>query len=86
MRLHQLTPAYEELLQFLTQELLLTKEELKAIRSSPEQPKLLQAKLASLSADRKLQLLEYEWTILPVERIRITLVTDRGHKELNAEV
>lgn len=85
-RLHQLTPAYEELLQFLTQELLISKEELKAIRLSPEQAKMLQNKLATLSNDRKLQLLEYEWSILPVERIRITLVTDTSQKELIGEV
>jgi hypothetical protein len=84
-RLHQLTPTYEELLQFLEQELLMTREELKAVRASPEQAKLLQARLALLSRDRKLQLLEYEWALLPVERIRITLVTNNTMKEIQAE-
>jgi hypothetical protein len=68
------------------QEYLLSKEELKIIKSSPEQGKLLQAKLASLSAERKIQLLEFEWSILPTERIRINVVTDRGFKEFTAEV
>jgi|SRR5687768_3090305 len=85
-RLHYLSTVYEELLQFLVEEFLLTKEQLQVIRSSPEQAKLLQAKLASLSKDRLIQLLEFEWTILPVERIKLTVVTDRGHKEFNAEV
>ena len=85
-RLQELSPVYEELISFFAQEYLLSKEELKAIKGSPDQGRLLQAKLASLSAERKLQLLEYEWSILPTERIRIFVVTDRGFKEFIAEV
>ena len=85
-RLQSLSPVYEELIQFLVQEYLLSSEELKVIKNSPEQGKLLQAKLALLSDERKLQLLEFEWTILPTERIRINIVTDRGFKEFTAEV
>lgn len=77
---------YEELIAFFVQEYLLDKEELKKIRSSPDQGKLLQAKMAQLSEERKVQLLEYEWTILPVERIKISIVTDRGFKEFLVEV
>lgn len=85
-RLQELSPVYEELIAFFVQEYLLDKEELKKIRSSPDQGKLLQAKMASLSEERKVQLLEYEWSILPVERIKISIVTDRGFKEFIAEV
>lgn len=84
-RLQELSPVYDELIAFFLQENLLSKEELKVIKSSPDQGKLLQAKLAALSADHKVQLLEYEWTLLPIERIRVNLVTDRGHKEFVAE-
>lgn len=86
IRLNQFTPVYEELLEFLFKEYLITKDELNVIRNSPEKAKLMQAKLRSLSQDRRLQLLEFEWTILPVERIRITIVTDREHKEIFIEV
>lgn len=85
-RLQELTPFFEELTQFLAQEYLLSKEELKAFKSSPEQVRLLHTKLVSLSEERKIQLLEYEWTLLPVERIRLTLVTSSGHREFLAEV
>jgi hypothetical protein len=68
------------------QEYLLSKEELKTLKGSPNQGKLLQAKLASLSEERKIQLLEYEWTILPTERIKISVVTDTGFREFTAEV
>lgn len=84
-RMQSLTPMFEELIAFLLQEFLLSKEELKAIRVSPEQARMLQAKLAALSDERLLQLLEYEWTLLPTERIRINIVTDRGFKEFIAE-
>lgn len=76
---------FEELIAFLLQEFLLSKEELKTIKVSPEQARMLQAKLATLSDERLLQLLEYEWTLLPTERIRINIVTDRGFKEFIAE-
>jgi len=84
-RMQSLTPMFEELIAFLLQEFLLSKEELKAIKVSPEQARMLQAKLATLSDERLLQLLEYEWTLLPTERIRINIVTDRGFKEFIAE-
>jgi hypothetical protein len=85
-RMQSHTPMFEELIAFLLQEYLLSQEELKALKVSPEQAKLLQAKLATLSDERVLQLLEYEWTLLPTERIRINIVTDRGFKEFIAEV
>jgi hypothetical protein len=84
-RLQELSPVYSELITFLLDEFLLTKEELKLLKNSPEQGKLLHAKLVSLSEERKLQLLEFEWTILPVERIKIVIVHDRGFKEFIAE-
>lgn len=85
-RMQALTPMFEELTAYLVQEFLLSKEELKEFKVSPEQARLLQAKLATLSDERILQLLEYEWTLLPTERIRINIVTDRGFKEFVAEV
>jgi hypothetical protein len=84
-RLQELSPVYDELIAFFVQEYLLSKEELKIIRNSPNQGKLLQTKLASLSEERRVQLLEYEWIILPAERIKISIVTDRGFKEFVAE-
>ena len=85
-RLQELSPVFEELKAFLGQEYLLSKEELRIIGVALDQARLLQVKLASLSDERKIQLLEYEWTLLPVERIRLTLVTATGFKEFLAEV
>jgi hypothetical protein len=84
-RLQQLSPVYEELVAFFVQEKLISAEELKVLKIAPEQARLLQVKLAALSTEQKIQLLEYEWTILPVERIKLNIVTDRGHREFIAE-
>ena len=87
-RLNELTPVYEELLQFLKAESLLSSEQLKVIRLSPEidRAKLLQEELDHLAKDSKIQLLAYEWSILPTEVIRITVITDKTHREFVAEV
>jgi len=84
-RLQQLSPVFEELIAFFVQEHLITKEELLVYRDSSDQEKFLQSKLATLSENRKIQLLEYEWNILPVERIKVSIVTDNGFKEFIAE-
>jgi hypothetical protein len=62
---------------------LILKEEIKGIRSAPNKAKDLQAKLSNLSKEGKLQLLEYEWNLLPVERIKISIVTDRVSKDFS---
>lgn len=84
-RLQQLSPVYEELIAFFVQEKLFSAEELRVFKESSEQARLLQAKMASLSSENKIQLLEYEWVLLPVERIKLNIVTDRGHREFLVE-
>jgi len=71
----------DNILAFLQGESLASKEEIKTIRSSPDSAKAIWYLLAGLSAGGKLQLLEYEWQMLPVERIRIHIVTDRNNQE-----
>lgn len=85
-RLQSLTPIQDEVAAYLLQEYLLSAEELKVMKSDSDFTKLLYYKLAGLSEERKLQLLEFEWTLLPTERIKLLLITDRGMKEFLAEV
>jgi hypothetical protein len=82
-RLNELISAYDSILEFLLAENLISREEVKAIKSSSETPKVLHTKLAHLSKTLKLQLLEYEWVVLPLERVKITIVTDRDSKEFS---
>ena len=81
-KLDELTSCYDELLEFLQSEKLLTREESRAIRSSADIAKMIHTKLLVLSKTDKLQLLEFMWEVLPIERIKITIITDRMTKEL----
>lgn len=83
MRLDGLTPSYDGILEFLHSEDLISRGEGKAIRSSSEVAKKLHEKLTTLSKTKKLQLLEFEWTMLPIERIKVMIVTDRMSKEFS---
>lgn len=85
-RLQSLTPVQDELIAFLMQEYLLSADELKAMKGEADMAKHVYTKLATLSEERKIQLLEFEWSLLPTERIKLLLVTDRGMKEFTAEV
>lgn len=71
-----------ELLAFLVSEKLSSMEELNKIKgNSTSTCKAMCLLLKELQSKDKLQLLDYEWHLLPVERIKITLVTDRAKKE-----
>jgi hypothetical protein len=80
-KLQKLGGNVDNILDFLLSESLVKSDEVKKIRSSPEINKDIQLLLANLSATGKFQLLEYEWVILPVERIKISIVTDRASHE-----
>jgi len=80
-RLHELTGCIDDILEFLRQESLICSDEIKFIRSSSNVAKSTQLKLSALSKDNKFQLLTYEWSLLPVERIKVLIVTDRVTKE-----
>jgi hypothetical protein len=86
IRLDELTPSFDGIIEFLHSEDLLSREEGKAIRSSSEVAKKIYEKLAVLSKTKKLQLLEYEWVILPIERIKVMVVTDRASREFSFNV
>jgi len=82
-RLSELTTSMDEILDFLFTEKVATKDECSAVKRSTNQHKELVILLQTLKANDKFQLLEYEWTILPVERICITIVTDKTRKEFD---
>jgi hypothetical protein len=81
-RLDELLATNGTIMEFLIGEDLLSKEERKAMLSASDVPKSLQAHLASLRGKR-LQLLEYEWTLLPEERLKVTIITDRNSREFS---
>ena len=82
-KLQNLNGGMSDIFEFLFEEQLLSREQVTFIKSCPDVGKVLQKQLAEFSSANKLQLLEYEWTILPVERIRITIVTERNSREFD---
>lgn len=82
-RLEELTTCRDEIFAFLFDEKLITKEEIKDIKSTSNPSQGLHVFLAKLSSDNKIQLLEYEWQLLPVERIKLLILTDRNNKEFS---
>ena len=80
-RLQSLTGQLELILQFLKQEGLVDDNQMRSVKNSSDHAKEVQLILRDLQVREKLQLLEYEWNVLPVENIKITIVTDRDSKE-----
>lgn len=79
-RLQELTSQIDDIVMFLKQEGLVDDNQIRSLKQSSDHPKEIQALLKDLQSS-KLQMLEYTWTVLPVENIRIHIVTDRNQKE-----
>lgn len=75
------TSSLEDVMEFLHSEGLLSKADIKSIKQSASPSKDLEEAISILNMQGKFQLLEYEWTLLPVERIKLSIVTDRSNKE-----
>jgi hypothetical protein len=82
-KLQSLGGNVDNIIEFLLSEALINKDEVKELRRSPDLAKALQLILARLSKEEKLQLLEYTWNVLPVEQIRIYIVTNRSSQEFS---
>jgi hypothetical protein len=65
----------DEVLEFLLTEKAATPDEIKGVRSSSDMPKSLQSLIMRLKSEDRVQLVEYNWEILPIERIKIYFVT-----------
>lgn len=81
-RLFKLADCYTELVEFMIQEKILGKSDLTSLKLDSNKPRFLLDILKKAVKDDKLLLLDFNWIILPVERIRIHLVTERSTKEL----
>lgn len=80
-RLQAMTGQLEDILSFLKLENLIDDNQMKSVKLSSDHPKEVRGILQDLKSKQKLQLLQYEWSVLPVENISITVITDRNQKE-----
>jgi len=55
------------------------------IRTSRDKEESLLVALEKASKDGKIELLDYEWTILPIERSKLTVLTSYGIKEYESK-
>lgn len=80
-RLNELTGGIDEILAFLLEERVITVDEAKHVKTSSNIPQEMQQLLKNLGDASRIQLLEYEWIILPVERVKILMVTNMQSRE-----
>lgn len=80
-RLQSLTGQLDDILDFLKLEDLINDGEIKFIRNSSDKAKEVQIFLKDLQVRQKVQMLMYEWSILPIENISITIITDKNQRE-----
>lgn len=80
-RLQDTTGQLEEILQFLKLEQLVDDNQMKSVKLSADHAKEIQQILRDLQVRNKLQLLMYEWNVLPVENIMISIITERNSRE-----
>lgn len=83
LRLQELTAQLEDIIIFLKQEGLVDDNAIRHIKASSDKAKDIRSLLNDLKIKQKLQLLQYEWSVLPAENIIITIITDRNQKEFS---
>jgi hypothetical protein len=81
LRLDKLENGIDQIIEHLLSEYLVNADIVKTIKKSSEPAKELYLILKDLSTKRTIQLIEYEWTVLPIERIKLTIVSNISHKE-----
>jgi hypothetical protein len=72
---------YYDLLEWLEDNKMLDKEKWRTADSLQLKSELIVSSLSTAENQEKLFLLDYEWSILPLEIIKITCVTEREKKE-----
>lgn len=73
--------SYYNIVTWLAEQKIITIEEAKGPTREREKAEFIYHSLKSGEVSEKLMLVDYEWTILPLEQIKITCVTDSEKKE-----
>lgn len=70
----------DDIIDFLIEEKIMDASELPYYRREVSKPKYIWNLLNVAKQKESIMLLDYEWQVLPVERIKITVVTNRNSK------
>lgn len=81
-RMFKLTHCYNDLVDFLLEEKLINDSQLTNLKLELDKAKFLYELIKKAEKDDKILLFSFDWVVLPVERIRIRLITERNTKEL----
>ena len=86
VRLQQLTAGLDDMMGFLVEEEILDVTEVKKMRSeafpaSDFYRRIQEIRGSKHNLKNSIQMMEYHWEVLPVERIKVTIVTDRTQRE-----
>lgn len=80
-RLFKLTNCYEDFVDHLLDEKILSADRITDLKLELNKPKFLYETLKEAEKEDKLLLLSFDWALLPVERIRVRLVTTRNSRD-----
>ena len=80
-RLFDLLDCYSEMVDFLVDEKLISNEELKELRLSYHKAEMIYNTIKRSLKEEKLMLADFEWHILPEERIRLIFVSSKQRLE-----
>lgn len=72
---------YEDFKEYIIENKLAPKQDLEALIRDTEKARFICATLEQSCLDDKLQLIDYEWTLLPRETIKITCVSNIEKRE-----
>jgi len=72
---------FENITSFLLDERLISKSELVNLSRANEKAKYLLATLKKILNEEQVMLVDWEWVLLPAERLKLTIVTDNSQKE-----
>lgn len=80
-RLLKINDVYSDICMWLIEQKIITRTEAEGPTRDQEKAEFLYFSFKKGVDIEKLILLDYEWTILPLEQIKITCITDRETKE-----
>lgn len=87
-RLFDLLKCRNDLLNYLKEEKLITDNDIQTLLNEHHSSHSLRilTLLDNLAKSDDLQLVDYEWTVLPFERLKLTLVSRTGKKEFEYNI
>lgn len=79
-RLFKKNQSYYEICNWLLEQKLTTAQEVSEYTRDQERAEFLYNKFEKEFKEERFMLLDYEWSVLPLEQIKITIVTEREEK------